>query len=45
MSVIRMIKMFGWETRMQQDIADQRDNELRLLWKEKLAQLSLEIVK
>lgn len=40
-----MIKLFGWESQLEQDIAAKRNDELRLVWKEKLAQLALELVK
>ncbi|KJA13742.1 hypothetical protein HYPSUDRAFT_72890 [Hypholoma sublateritium FD-334 SS-4] len=32
-SVIRMIKLFGWERRMADRVAEKRDEELRSLWK------------
>ncbi|KAJ7081163.1 multidrug resistance-associated ABC transporter [Mycena belliarum] len=37
MSMIRMIKMFGWEEQMQQKIQEKRNVELNWIWWEKMA--------
>ncbi|PPQ71819.1 hypothetical protein CVT26_007733 [Gymnopilus dilepis] len=42
--VIRMVKMFGWENRMQNNLNEKRENELALLWKEKLINLSNDVI-
>ena len=36
MSVLRMIKLFGWETRVRDTIAEKREEELNWVWKRKL---------
>ena len=36
MSVLRMIKLFGWEDRMEKRIGDKRLDELKLLRKQRL---------
>ena len=36
MSVIRMIKLFGWESRIYNQIDEKREEELALVWKRKL---------
>ena len=33
MNIIRMIKLFGWETRMEECLRGTRESELRLVWK------------
>lgn len=35
MNIIRMIKLFGWETRMEERLRGTRESELRLVWKMK----------
>ena len=32
MNVIRMIKLFGWEPKMQERLAQARNSELKLIW-------------
>ena len=39
MSVIRMVKLFGWESKMNQRIADKREEELTWVWKRQLLDL------
>lgn len=39
MGVIRMIKLFGWEPRMADKIAEKRESELRTQWKGKILEL------
>ncbi|KIP05213.1 hypothetical protein PHLGIDRAFT_534841, partial [Phlebiopsis gigantea 11061_1 CR5-6] len=39
MSVLRMIKLFGWETRVFNNVSEQRETELKLIWKRKLLDL------
>ncbi|KAI0775463.1 hypothetical protein BC629DRAFT_1595092 [Irpex lacteus] len=36
MSVLRMIKLFGWETRVRDSVAEKREEELKWIWKRKL---------
>lgn len=36
MNVLRMIKLFGWESRVRDDIAKKREEELRFIWKRKV---------
>lgn len=36
MNVLRMIKMFGWEKRVQQDVDVKREEELKWVWKRAL---------
>lgn len=36
MSVIRMIKLFGWERRVESKIYEKREEELAWLWKIKI---------
>lgn len=45
MNVLRMIKLFGWETQVNKDIDFKRTEELRLLWYRSLLNLSNKIVK
>ncbi|KAJ3564415.1 hypothetical protein NP233_g8309 [Leucocoprinus birnbaumii] len=39
MNVLRMIKLFGWETKMNDRIAEKREDELLWLWKRQLLEL------
>ena len=45
MHAVRMIKLFGWEMRVQQNISVRREEELRLVWRRKLLQMGVSIVK
>ena len=45
MSVLRMIKLFGWEPRVKETIAEKRENELKYIWKRKILQLANNCVK
>lgn len=36
MSVLRMIKLFGWETRVKNLVASKREDELKAVWRRKL---------
>lgn len=38
-SIIRMIKLFGWEAKSKSDIAAKREDELTWLWKRKMLDL------
>ena len=40
MNVIRMVKLFGWEEMMSQDIDDKRRAELNAIWKLKMFNLT-----
>ena len=33
MSIIRMVKLFGWENRMSERLKGRREEELKLIWK------------
>lgn len=33
MSIIRMVKLFGWENRMSERLKGKREEELKLIWK------------
>ncbi|TFK30740.1 ATP-binding cassette transporter [Coprinopsis marcescibilis] len=39
MNVLRMIKMFGWERKMDERIAEKRENELLFIWKRQILDL------
>ncbi len=36
MSVLRMIKLFGWESRVKESVSEKREEELKWVWKRKL---------
>ena len=36
MGVLRMIKLFGWESHVRDDIANKREEELKYIWKRKI---------
>ena len=36
MNVLRMIKLFGWESRVKDEIAQKREEELKYIWKRKV---------
>ena len=40
MNVIRMIKLFGWEPKMNDQISGKRDEELMYIWKRQLLDIS-----
>ena len=44
MSVLRMIKMFGWERKILSRIDERRDDELEWIWKGKLLDLFTQVV-
>lgn len=39
MNILRMIKLFGWESKMQDRISEKREDELVWLWKRELLDL------
>ncbi|KAG5648265.1 hypothetical protein DXG03_006224 [Asterophora parasitica] len=39
MNVLRMIKLFGWETKMNEKVAEKRDKELVWIWKRQILDL------
>lgn len=39
MNVLRMIKLFGWETKMSEKIAEKREDELRYIWKQRILEV------
>jgi len=45
MNVLRMVKMFGWEKRMNETVADKREEELNYVWKRQLLDLTNGVVK
>lgn len=45
MSVLRMIKLFGWEHRVRDDVTIKREEELKLIWKSKMLGLVNKITK
>lgn len=45
MNVLRMVKMFGWEKKMNERIAEKREEELRYFWKRQLLDLTNNVVK
>lgn len=45
MSVLRMIKLFGWERRVKENVAEKREIELGWIWKRKMLNLINNIVK
>lgn len=45
MSVLRMIKLFGWEPRVTETIAETRENELKYIWKAKMLRLTVNCIK
>ena len=45
MSVLRMIKLFGWEERVKKLIAAKRDDELQAIWKRKMLALTNNVIK
>lgn len=45
MSVLRMIKLFGWEPRVKETIEESRENELKYVWKSKILGLANGCVK
>lgn len=36
MNIIRMIKVFGWEKKMEEQISEKREEELVWLWKKQV---------
>jgi hypothetical protein len=36
MNVLRMIKLFGWESRVAKEVGDKRSEELNYVWKRKV---------
>ncbi len=45
MTVLRMIKLFGWETRVREEVTEKREEELVWVWKRKVLGLSNNIIK
>ena len=45
MSVLRMIKLFGWEARVRDEVAKKREEELKYIWKRKILGLLNNITK
>lgn len=40
MGVLRMIKLFGWEARVSEQIGEKRAAEIKLVWKREILDLS-----
>ena len=45
MNVLRMIKLFGWENRIQDVVAEKREAELKAIWRRKLLGIATSIIK
>ena len=45
MSVLRMIKLFGWEAKVEQQVDEKREAELKATWKKFLWDLVLDNLK
>lgn len=45
MGVLRMIKLFGWERRAAQDIAEKREFEVDLVWRARMLDMTNFFVK
>lgn len=45
MNVLRMIKLFGWEKRVEHNVAEKRENELKYIWRRKMLGLANNCVK
>ena len=45
MNVLRMVKLFGWEKKMDKNIAEKRDTELGWVWKRQVLDLVNENLK
>ena len=45
MGVLRMIKLFGWESRVRGELAKKRETELTFIWKSKMLKLLTKSVK
>lgn len=39
MNVLRMIKMFGWEKKMDEKVSEKREAELKWIWRRQLLDL------
>ncbi|PSR73260.1 hypothetical protein PHLCEN_2v10875 [Hermanssonia centrifuga] len=44
MNVLRMIKLFGWESRVIDDVSTKREDELRWIFKNKMLRLGIDII-
>ncbi|KAH7908629.1 P-loop containing nucleoside triphosphate hydrolase protein [Hygrophoropsis aurantiaca] len=40
MNVLRMVKLFGWGPKMDRKITEKREEELRLIWKQKILEIA-----
>lgn len=45
MGALRMIKMFGWESRVQETVAEKREDELGWIWKRTVLGLANNCIK
>ena len=45
LNVVRMIKLFGWEKKMNERIRGKRQEELKMLWKYELLKLANDNIK
>ena len=45
MNVMRMVKLFGWEPKMRQRIAEKREDELNWIWRQNVLDVVNDVVK
>ena len=45
MNALRMIKLFGWESRVKDQISEKREEELTYIWQRKLIGLANNMIK
>ena len=45
MSILRMAKLFGWESRVKEFVAEKREEELKWIWKRKLLNMFSNVAK
>lgn len=45
MGVLRMIKLFGWESRVSSSVAEKREEELKAIWRRKVLRMANNIIK
>lgn len=39
MNVMRMVKLFGWEKKINERIAEKREEELQYIWKQRILEV------
>ncbi len=45
MNVVRMIKLFGWEKKIEEKVAEKREEELVWLWRRQVLELANNSIK